>query len=308
MTGDRSTLKSTFKLLQSRPWTRPQGRIPSVKRDLLHLDRSQDLVVWFGHSSYLLQVGGVRFLIDPVFSGHSSPFPFGFSAFPGSDRYTAADLPFIDVLLISHDHWDHLDWRTVKELRSKVGRVICGLGVGAHFDRWGYDFPKITELDWGDSVTLAPGFRLHATPAWHFSGRSLKPNRSLWCSYVLSAPGRKIFLGGDGGYGKHFADIGRQFGPFDLAILEQGQYDSGWRYIHTLPDQLPLEVRDLQARRVMPVHNSKFCLSNHPWKEPLEHLEVSAVRSHFSLLTPELGEIAKLDDSVPPPPWWRNVK
>ena len=309
MTSNRGQVGSLVDFLFTKhPRTVPKDSIPSVKSDLKSLGKERDLVVWFGHSSYLLQLGGTRILVDPVFSGHSSPFPFGFGAFPGSDRYRVPDMPPIDVLVITHDHWDHLDWATVKALRSQVGKVVCGLGVGAHLERWGFDTSKIAELDWGDSLELPGGIELTALPARHFSGRGLHPNRSLWCSYALRSAGRRVFLGGDGGYGTHLAAIGREHGPFDLAILEQGQYDSAWRYIHMLPPQLAPAMRDLRAARLMPVHNSKFSISNHPWNDPLEHLEASAREGGFSLLTPRIGEVAFLDDTAAKASWWKGLR
>src|SRR5690606_27954243 len=134
-------------------------------------------------------------------------------------------------------HWDHLDYETVKKLQTKVSRVICPLGVGAHLEHWGYPAHKITELDWNESAALATGFSLSATPARHFSGRSVKRNGTLWASFVLQTPSLRIYIGGDSGYGKHFAQIGQQFGPFDLVILENGQYNQIWPYIHMLPNE-----------------------------------------------------------------------
>lgn len=307
MTDERGSFSGTRDFLFGKhPGKVPTDSIPAVRTDLSHLDRSQDLVVWFGHSSYLLQLGGVRFLVDPVLSGHASPFPVGFSAFAGSDLYKVADLPEIDVLLITHDHWDHLDWETVKALRPRVGKVVCGLGVGAHLERWGYDTAKIVELDWGDSLSLEGKVELHALPTRHFSGRGLASRRSLWCSYAIRSASRNLYLGGDGGYGKHLAEIGQDFGPFDLAILEQGQYDSAWKYIHLLPARLPQAMRDLRAARLMPVHNSKFCISNHRWDDPLRRLPEEARLGGFSLLTPKIGQLADLSDTTSFPPWWEG--
>jgi len=310
MTDDRGAVRGGLDFFfGDYPRKVPEVPIPSVRTDLSKLERTKDLLVWFGHSSYLLQASGLRILVDPVFSGRTSPLPFGFAAFPGSDAYKPQDMPPIDVLVITHDHWDHVDHETLKALRPKVGKVVCGLGIGAHLERWGYEPSRIVELDWGDSAILAEGIGLHAVPTRHFSGRGLRANRSLWCAYALRTPTRRIFLGGDGGYGRHLADIGRDHGPFDLAILEQGQYDSGWRHIHLLPEQLPQAVRDLDARRILPVHNSKFVLSKHAWDAPLVRLEASSKAGGFGLLTPRIGEVAYLDDTIAATSrWWENVR
>lgn len=295
-------------LFGDHPGKIPRDSIPAVRSDLSTLERSQDLVVWFGHSSYLLQVGGVRFLVDPVFSGKATPMPFGTKAFAGSDLYKTSDMPVIDVLVITHDHWDHLDWETAKLLREKVGKVVCGLGVGAHLERWGYDPGKIVELDWNDSLTVSDSVVVRAHSARHFSGRGLTRSRSLWCSFSVKSPGRNVYLGGDGGEGRHFAAIGNEHGPFDLAILEQGQYDSAWRYIHLLPERLPAAMRGLRAARLMPVHNSKFSISRHPWSEPLRRLQAGADSGGYGLLTPRIGEVAKLTDTSIVEPWWTGVE
>lgn len=309
MTDDRGRMAvmSDF-FFGKHPGKLPIDSIPAVRSDLLHLDRAQDLVVWFGHSSYLLQVGGVRVLVDPVFSGKATPMPTGTRAFAGSDLYKAQDMPEIDVLLISHDHWDHLDMETVKALLPKVGKVVCGLGVGAHLERWGWDPKKIVELDWGDSLALDGNVELRALTARHFSGRGLRPARSLWCSYAIKSPTRNLYLGGDGGYGKYLADIGSDYGPFDLAILEQGQYDSAWRDIHLMPDLLPQAMKDLRAARMMPVHNSKFCISNHRWDDPLRRLQGASDSGGFGLLTPRIGQVAMLSDTSRIEPWWDGLR
>eukprot|EP01030_Chromulinospumella_sphaerica_P010752 gene10752-biopygen9367 len=170
-------------------------------------------------------LSGVRILVDPVFSGNASPVSFTTKSFAGADAYGVADMPQIDYLFLSHDHYDHLDYKTVKALKPKVKRVITGLGVGSHLEHWGYNPAIITERDWDATVDIEPGFTVTYAPARHFSGRGLKRNGTLWTSFVLQTPLRKIYLGGDSGYDSHFARIGSQHGPFDLAILEDGQYN-----------------------------------------------------------------------------------
>jgi L-ascorbate metabolism protein UlaG (beta-lactamase superfamily) len=280
-----------------------------VKTDLLHLPPDADVLVWFGHSSYFIQLDGKRFLVDPVFSGNASPVPGTVKSFKGTDVYAAADLPAIDYLFISHDHYDHVDHQTLVALKDKIGKVICGLGVGAHFEHWGYPAEKIIERDWNEQIDLGGGFVAHTTPARHFSGRGFARNNTLWLSYVLQSPTLKVFIGGDGGYDTHFADIGNRFGPIDLAILDNGQYDPAWRYIHTLPDEVLKAARDLKARRLFPVHSSKFVLANHPWDEPLAKITELNQAYHFPLVTPMIGEMVKLDEvNQPFRQWWVGVK
>lgn len=291
------------------PRRKPKDRIPYQNTDLKNLSSDQNVLIWFGHSSYFIQLDGVRILIDPVFSGNASPIPGTTKSFPGTDAYTVADLPDIDYLFISHDHYDHLDHKTILELRPKTGKVICGLGVGAHFEAWGYDVGDILERDWYESLPLSDGFTATVTPARHFSGRGLTRNTTLWCSYLLNAPSGKIYMGGDSGYGGHFADIGEKFGPIDLVILDNGQYDKAWRYIHTLPDEVLQAAKDLKAKRLFPVHNSKFVLGNHPWDEPLDTIsKLNEQNFTLPLVTPIIGEVVDLDNTDQQfSQWWKGL-
>ncbi len=294
--------------LGKHPDTHPKHPIPSVKTDLKSLEPGENVLIWFGHSSYFMQVDGRRFLVDPVFSGNASPIRGSVKAFPGSNLYQAADMPAIDVLLISHDHWDHLDYSTVQQLERKVGKVVCGLGVAQHFEYWGWDKEKLVEKNWLESVDLGSGFSITLTPARHFSGRLFTRNISLWTSFVLQTPSKKFFLGGDSGYGPHFKDIGEQFGPFDLAILECGQYNVKWRYIHTLPDEMLKVVQELKAGSFMPVHHSKFKLAQHPWYEPLQKVSALAEAEQLSLITPRIGEKVDLDNMDKTwVKWWEKL-
>ncbi len=287
---------------------KPSTRLPSKKIDLQQLDPTENVLVWFGHSSYFLQAEGKRFLIDPVLSGYASPFAFAVRNFLGSNDYTIDDIPPIDYLIITHDHYDHLDYRTVKALRSRTGRVITGLGVGAHLERWGYKEKDITETDWFDHILLPNDITIDATPARHFSGRTFRRNETLWSSFVLTTPKRKIFIGGDGGYGRHFKKIGDTYGPFDLAILENGQYNESWRYIHSMPEETAQAALDLRAKLLMPVHWGKFILSVHSWDEPIRRITVAAAEKQIPLLTPHIGEKINLDNPAPTHPWWDEVK
>lgn len=288
--------------------TRPKEALPSDKADLLNLPEDQDVLVWFGHSSYFLQIDGKRILVDPVLSGSASPLPGGIKAFPGTERYSLQDLPEIDFLFISHDHWDHLDYKTIVKLKPKVKQVICGLGVGAHFEHWGYDLETVFECDWNDTLPLGVGFSVTTTPGRHFSGRGLARNKSLWLSFVFVTPSMRFFLGGDSGYDNHFAEIGKLHGPFDLAILENGQYDRKWKYIHLMPNEFLKAASELNARRVLPVHSAKFKLGNHAWNEPLELLAQNNAKGDQNIITPMIGEAVYLKDSQQTfPAWWRGV-
>lgn len=292
-------------LLKRNPEARPKVSLPAIKTDLKDLSIEKDVLIWFGHSSYYFQVNGVRFLVDPVLSQKVAPFGLSLHPFPGTDIYSADDVPEIDYLLLSHDHYDHLNYPTIKQLRPKVKHVICGLGVGSHLEYWGYNPGIITEKDWYGSLDLTNNLRLHILPARHFSGRTFKRNCTLWVSFLLETPNQKFFLGGDSGYGVHFKEIGQQFSPIDLAILENGQYHQAWRYIHCFPAETLQAGKDLNARRIMPVHNSKFVLSNHAWYEPME--EISRLNNgQQHLITPQIGEVVNLHDTAQIfGQWWK---
>ena len=288
---------------------RPISEIPSVKTNLFQLPLNEDVLVWFGHSSYYMQVDGKRILVDPVLSGSASPLPGATKAFKGTDIYTTEDIPVIDYLFITHDHWDHLDYSTIKKLIPKIKNIICPLGVGAHLEYWGYDSNIINEKDWTESVETSDGLKINVVPARHFSGRGFKRNHSLWASYVLQTAGIKIFIGGDSGYDTHFADIGQQFGPFDLAILENGQYDLSWKYIHLLPGEFLQAAQDLRAKKILPVHSGKFRLGNHAWDEPLQKLTANNKHVNLQVITPMIGETVKIKNETQRfSTWWESVK
>jgi L-ascorbate metabolism protein UlaG (beta-lactamase superfamily) len=225
--------------------------IASTKTNLMNINKDDNVLVWFGHSSYFIQIDGKRFIVDPVFSEISSPVPFFPKAFPGTNVYTPDEIPELDHLIITHDHWDHLDYATVIKLNVK--NIICPLGVGAHFERWG--FGNIIEMDWNESVKLADGFTVNCLPARHFSGRGWRRNQSLWASFLIQTPSMKIYIGGDGGYGEHFKEIGNKFIGIDLAILENGQYNVNWEDVHMLPEDTARAAEDLKAKALLPVHN-----------------------------------------------------
>ncbi len=286
----------------------PIDKIPAMKTDLLNLDINQDVLIWFGHSSYFIQIDKKRILVDPVFCGFASPFSFSTKAFAGTDIYTADDIPSIDYLFISHDHWDHLDYETLQKLKPKINKVICGLGTGEHLQYWGYNKDKIIEKDWNEQVILDTHFVVNTVPARHFSGRLFTRNQSLWTSFVLQTPTMKIFIGGDSGYDKHFETIGNTFGSFDLAILENGQYDKSWKYIHLMPNEVLKAAKDLKAKRLFAVHNSKFALANHAWSEPMSNIAKQCLENNMSLITPLIGERVNLKDTTQKfTAWWNKV-
>ncbi|SFT38870.1 L-ascorbate metabolism protein UlaG, beta-lactamase superfamily [Selenomonas sp. GACV-9] len=288
----------------------PKQVMLSKKTDLHSLNPHDDVVVWLGHSSFFMQLGGYRILIDPVFSSYASPIFFINKAFPGSNVYTVEDMPEIDVMAISHDHWDHLDYPTIMALKPKVKNVVCPLGVGEYFEQWGFDMSIIHEEDWNTEIKLADDFSVHILPSQHFSGRFLRRNPTLWCGMAFVTPTRKVYYTGDGGYGEHFKAIGQKFGGFDLMLGENGQYNMAWHAIHMLPEETAQAASDVGAKLLLPAHGGKFALSRHPWQEPYRELTRFSQGRGYKMLTPEIGEVAYLDSGSTQNfgPWWEDMK
>lgn len=290
---------------------RPAAPLPAVKTDLRALDPAQDVVVWLGHSSFFVQLGGRRILIDPVFSIDAAPIPGVNRAFDGTSVYRAEDLPEIDQLLITHDHWDHLDHPTVTALEPKVRQVLAPLGVGGYFERWGYARAKIREADWYSTVQAAPGLTIHVLPARHFSGRLLERNKTLWAGYAIEANGRRLFFSGDTGFGPHFEEIAQRIGGgFDLVVTDNGQYNERWAHVHMTPEEAFHAAQILGTKAWLPAHVGKFRLARHAWDEPFERaLAASAGQSEIRLATPRIGEALRLGDAQQSfERWWQALQ
>lgn len=294
MTGQKSRWQALWEFITTdRSNLYPTEAITSIKTDLKKLSADKNLMVWFGHSSYLLQLDNKKILVDPVFDA-ASPVSFINKAFIGTEIYNADDMPNIDYLIITHDHWDHLDYQTIKALQHKVKKVICPLGVGEHFEYWGYAKEQLIELDWNEEASFEDKFTIYCLPARHFSGRGLTANQSLWASFLLKTPSLSLFIGGDSGYGIHFEQISTQHPNIDWAILENGQYSNDWKYIHTMPNELAKAAKDLKAKHIITVHHSKYALSNHTWDEPLFN-EIKLKQDLLDIVTTIIGKPIDLD-------------
>ena len=285
---------------------KPPKALPSVKTDLKNLFAETPTIVWFGHSSYFIKSQNINILVDPVFSGNASPVSFMVKAFEGTNTYGVDDMPEIDMLILSHDHYDHLDYETIMKLIPKTKKFYVALGVGEHLEYWGVKTENIIEFDWYDSYQISSDISLTATPARHFSGRSFTRAKALWISFVFKIHGYNIFLGGDSGYDTHFKTIGDKFGPFDFALLENGQYNVDWHYIHTLPEETAQAAEDLNVKIFMPVHWAKFPLAFHPWDEPIIRLQKSVKEKNLKMTTPMIGEPVMLDKIYPDTAWWES--
>lgn len=305
VTDEKSGLQSLYDFLFRKVKDlRPDKELPVMKTDLKQLKKDDNVLVWLGHSSIFMQIDGLTFLLDPVLV-MASPVSFINEAFLGTPLYSPEDIPDIDYLLISHDHWDHLDYNTVKSIKNRVGKVITGLGVGEHFEYWGYDKDQIIELDWNEEIMLSNEAKIHILPARHFSGRGLSQDKTLWVSFMLESQSKNIFISGDTGYDTHFVDIARQFPKIDFAIMENGQYDIDWKDIHLMPEDLIKAIKDLSPEEFMTVHNSKYALGKHSWYAPLDNIANAAEIDSLNLITPMIGEIVHLNDSIQQfSKWW----
>lgn len=273
----------------------PTEPIEAVKTDLKVLPTDSDWIVWFGHSSYLFCLNGLHFLVDPILQPEW-PSSMMLKAFPGTDIYRPNDLPEIDMLIVTHEHWDHMDYATLRDIRTKVKYVVCPLGIADYLRYWGYSNEQIAEMDWAESLCRQTAIRdtitITCLPSRHFSNRLLgKRNQTLWASFMVEAGGRKVYIGGDGGYDKRFREIHERFGSIDLAFLENGQYNANWKYIHTTPEDLEKVILDLQAKQVFTVHHDKYSLAMHPWYEPDSVAHNLAARHNIHLLDAPIGTV-----------------
>ncbi|BCB78665.1 Zn-dependent hydrolase [Phytohabitans flavus] len=293
------------RLLFGKEVRRPTGPVPLVRAGAapaegLHL-------TWYGHASSLVELDGRRVLFDPVWSKRASPFQFAGPRRLHPPPVPLGALPQVDAIVISHDHYDHLDLHTVRELvRTQEAPFLVPLGVGAHLDRWRVPRQRIVELDWDDGIDLA-GLRLTATAARHFSGRGIARDRTLWGSWVVEVAGRKVFYTGDSGYFEGYAAIGEQYGPFEASLIQIGAYSVAWPDIHMTPEDAVKAHVDLRAGLLLPVHWATFVLSYHGWSEPVERLWREAKAFDVRVAIPRPGE--RVDVGAPPvvDAWWQPL-
>ena len=264
---------------------------------------------WIGHASVFIEIDGLRLLVDPIFSDYASPFDIGPKRFH-PPPILLADLPMIDAVLITHDHYDHLDMRTVQHLAKRGTAFFVPLGIGAHLQAWGVPAAQIHDLEWWKEETLK-GVRIVSTPSRHYSGRGLgDKNATLWGSWSVIGPQHRFYVSGDTGYSDHFRAIGERFGPFDLSFVKVGAYGPGapWLDIHMSPEDAVRAHLDVRARRLFPVHWGTFNLAFHGWDEPIKRTLAAARASQTEVLTPRVGEIVDADRPFAPIPWWEGVR
>lgn len=308
--GFANTLSIARDFIKGNPNAKPSSPLPMGTVEHpgnQQQDGNQAKVTWFGHSALMVEVDGKVLLLDPMLGQVSSPFP------PiGTKRYSTTlpieieQLPVIDAVLFSHDHYDHLDYGTIKKIKDKVKHFFVPLGVGSHLERWGVDPSRITEHDWWDESEFH-GLIFACTPSRHFSGRNLTDRDStLWCSWVIEGQDAKVYFSGDSGYGPHFAEIGEAYGPFDITLMECGQYDGRWAAIHMMPEETVQAHVDLQGKVMIPIHWAGFTLSLHDWYEPVERAMKAAQEQGVRMTTPKIGETVVVESAEHPvAAWWR---
>lgn len=264
---------------------------------------------WLGHSTVLLEMDGLRVLTDPVWGPRASP-----SKLVGPKRFQPVpvsihNLPPVDVVVISHDHYDHLDYVTIRALARTDAHFVTSLGVGAHLESWGVPPGRISELDWWESWTLPHGdLTITAAPSQHFSGRGLRDrNATLWSSFAIRSARHCAFFSGDTGLTTQYELIRRQLGPFDLVMLEVGAFHPSWGHIHLGPHNALTALELLGGGAFLPVHWGTFALAVHDWDEPAETLLALAPGRNVNLLMPRLGEVLEVSQAAGPTPWWRAV-
>ncbi|MEW5547853.1 MBL fold metallo-hydrolase [Pseudomonas soli] len=295
-----------YLLLRKPPQTRPDAALTLQPMTRQQVADAPDHSLWrLGHSTVLLKLRGRFFITDPVFAERASPVqwagPLRFHAPP----LALSDLPPLTAVILSHDHYDHLDEQAIRQLAPRTEHFLAPLGVGDLLIEWGVPPAKVRQLDWWQE-TEVEGVRFVATPAQHFSGRGLfDSNRRLWASWVMIDEGLRLFFSGDTGYFDGFREVGEQYGPFDLTLMETGAYNVAWPNVHMQPEQTLQAHLDLRGRWLLPIHNGTFDLSIHGWQEPFERILALANTAQVQLSTPQMGERVSLDSPHPGQNWWR---
>lgn len=265
-------------------------------------------MVWYGHSVLLLRLNGQTLLIDPMLGPSASPIgPVTTKRFSTNTLDLIDDFPEIDLVLLTHDHYDHLDYDSIRKLKAKTKRYFVALGLKRHLVRWGIDADLITEFDWWDQTDFN-GIHISFTPSRHFSGRGLTDrSKSLWGGWVFKMANHNLWFSGDGGYGEHFKEIGKRLGPFDFGWMECGQYNEHWHQIHMYPEECIQAALDAKVKTIMPVHWAGFSLAPHHWKEPVERFVAAAGQTNINFLVPALGETITLGNTKRID-WWEHLE
>ncbi|MBU0528722.1 MBL fold metallo-hydrolase [bacterium] len=290
---------------------RPKRPLPSVKFNKANFaENDANSITWFGHSIILFKLEKRIIIVDPVFN-NASPFSaiLGPKPFKYENNICAKNLPNnIDVVLITHDHYDHLEYKTIKEIHSKVDKFLVPLGNKAHLMKWGVPDSKIEEFDWYDNFSYG-NIDFTFTPTRHFSGRALRDRfASLWGGWIIKSISNNFYISGDGGYSDEFKVIGNKYGPFDIVFIENGAYNPRWENIHLFPEQGVQASLDAQAKIALPIHWGKFSLSSHSWSEPIDRFAKEAEKRNLTIATPLFGQTFIIGGNIPNENWWNNFQ
>jgi len=289
----------------------PSKNIEVLKISFEEINNKTDTltrITWFGHSTFLIELDGKNILIDPVFGDYAAPHKW-----LGRKRYNEEmpidieQLPQIDAIIISHDHYDHLDYPSIEKLKLKANHFFVPLGVGNHLKSWNIPQEKIHELDWWQEIKFG-SINLIFAPSKHMSGRGITDQSStLWGSWIIKGNKDNIYFSGDGGYGSHFKEIGEKYGPFDIGLMECGQYNELWSDVHMMPEQTVQAGFDVRAKMILPIHWGAFTLAAHSWTDPIERVTLRAKEMGMPITTPQIGESVILGDiNYSTDRWWEN--
>lgn len=314
---EETTMKISFQTLPKllyKQFCEKEGREPAAKIPVLPFKKEAFLrpsatakMIWYGHSVVLMRMNNKTLLIDPMLGGNAAPIsPFAVSRFSDNTLNLIDNFPEIDLLLLTHDHYDHLDLDSIKKLQPKVKKYFVALGVARHLVKWGIDENDITEFDWWNQHNF-DDINITFTPTRHFSGRGLRDRaKSLWGGWVFKTATENIWFSGDGGYGDHFKKIGERLGPFDFAFMECGQYNENWHQIHMYPEESVQAAADANANKITPVHWAGFSLAQHQWTEPAERFVAEARKQGREYIMPRLGQQFSASDALANTSWWRE--
>jgi len=312
-TGMNVSFQDIPKLLYKQ-FCEKKGREPKYPISVAEFDHNDFLdsadkakFIWYGHSVILMRMNGQTILIDPMFGNNTAPIsPFSVKRFSDNTLGIIEKLPEINLLLISHDHYDHLDYKSIKLLKNKVRNFGVALGVARHLKKWNIPSENISEFDWWDKIDFA-GIEITFTPSRHFSGRGLKDRaKSLWGGWSFKTKNENIWFSGDGGYGKHFKEIGEKLGPFDFGFMECGQYNEKWHQIHMYPEESVQAALDARVNKIMAIHWGGFALAQHHWKDPIERFTNKADEKEVLVSKPQIGELFSVK-SQHYKNWWEEI-
>jgi len=312
-TGMNINIQDIPKLLYKQFFDK-KGREPKNSIPILNFNINDFLIpsdkakfIWYGHSVILMRIKEQTILIDPMFGSNAAPIsPFPVRRFSNNTLDIIEQLPKIDLLLISHDHYDHLDYDSIKLLKYKVEKFGVAMGVARHLKKWGISIENISEFDWWEQID-SNGIKITFTPSRHFSGRGLKDRaKSLWGGWSFKTDSENIWFSGDGGYGKHFKEIGEKLGPFNLGIIECGQYNKNWHQIHMYPEESVQAALDAKAEKIMAVHWAGFALAQHTWKDPIKRFSEKAKEKRVPISKPRIGELFFIQTQQADN-WWETI-